>query len=241
MKKYYASFVIVTLVVSVFACTHKPYGISSTAPVNTQDTTHHADTTHTTDVVDTSVCFERDILPIFLGSCAMSGCHDAATAKKGYILTSYAGILAKGVIPGNAGTSKIYTECTSKKMPKSPVPALDSTKLSLLARWINKGATNDTDCPVNCDTSKYTYSGAIVPLLNTYCYSCHASASAPSQGGGITLDNYASLVIQVNNRKLLGDVQRLAGYNFMPQGQAKLSDCKITQISKWIAAGAPNN
>lgn len=233
------------VVLCFFACTHKPFApvqvLHPDSTVHTVDSTHTGDTTHTVDVVDTAVCFQRDILPIFLGSCAMSGCHDATTRKDGYNLTSYATIVYKGLVKGNAASSKLYTKCVSGSMPQYPVPKLDSTKLSLLRRWINNGATNDTNCAVNCDTSKYTYAGAIAPLLNTYCYSCHAAAAAGSVGGGIVLDNYAAVLVQANNGKLLADVQHASGSNYMPLGGTKLSDCKITQIAKWIAAGAPNN
>ncbi len=39
----------------------------------------------------------------------------------------------------------------------------------------------------------------------------------------------------------MGSVDHLPGYPAMPKGGTKLSDCKLTQIRKWIAAGAPNN
>jgi len=53
------------------------------------------------------ICFERDVLPIFQSSCAMSGCHDAGTAKHGYVFNSYSGIM-RAITPGNLGESDIY-------------------------------------------------------------------------------------------------------------------------------------
>ena len=102
------------------------------------------------------------------------------------------------------------------------------------------GAHNDTNCIVNCDTTKYTYSGAIAPMMQKYCNSCHATASA-SSGGGIVLDTYSGVLAQAQNGKLLGDLQHATGFNAMPKGGNKLSDCKVTQVSKWIQAGSPNN
>jgi hypothetical protein len=32
-----------------------------------------------------------------------------------------------------------------------------------------------------------------------------------------------------------------AGYSAMPKGGNKLADCQITQVQKWIQAGALNN
>jgi len=247
MKKY--SFIIpaILVVILFYACTHKPFvqvtvkthdTSSHTTPI---DTSHSTDTTQTQDVIDTSVCFARDILPMLQSSCAISGCHNAASAHKGYVYTTYAAIMAKGIVAGNPNASATYTYCVSKKMPKSPVPAFDSTKLSLLRRWIANGAHDDTDCAVNCDTTKFTFSAAIVPILNSYCYSCHATSSAASAGGNIILDTYAGVLAQAQNGKLLADLQHAAGSHYMPLGSAQLSDCKITQVSKWIAAGAQNN
>ncbi len=226
------------------ACTHKP---QISIPVVTKDTTIKTDTTIITtdttivDIMDTSVCFQRDVLPVFIASCAKSGCHDAATQKKGYNLTSYSHIIAKGLVAGNSSASKLYTDCVSGKMPQSPTPKLDSTQLSFMKRWINMGAHNDTDCIVNCDTTKFTFANAIVPILKSYCYSCHATAPAASSGGGIILDNYNSVLAQAQNGNLMGDLQHLTGHHAMPLGGSKLSDCKITQFRKWIDAGALNN
>ncbi len=56
----------------------------------------------------TTICFERDILPIFLSNCAMSGCHDAQSREGGYVLTSYETITAKGIVPYQPNKSEIY-------------------------------------------------------------------------------------------------------------------------------------
>ncbi len=240
MKKYFLVTIVVALVVIVISCTHKASERIAVTPVNPVDTTHHITDTTATETFDTSVCFQRDVLPIFQTSCAKSGCHDAATRAEGYILDSYAGIIAKGVKPGNGAGSKLYTICRSGEMPQSPTPKLDSTQLSFIKRWIDKGAPNDTNCIANCDTTKYTYATAIKPMIAKYCNACHATSSA-SSGGGIILDTYAGLQAQALNGNLLGDLQHATGHNAMPQGAAKLSDCKITQVSRWIAAGALNN
>ena len=231
------------LVFFFYACTHKPFlqpsSVSKTNTNTTKDTTSATDTTQ--DVVDTSVCFQRDILPMLQSSCAISGCHNAASAHKGYVYTTYATIMAKGIIPYNINSSATYTYCASGSRPKSPIPRFDSTKMSLLKRWIQKGAPDDTDCIVNCDTTKFTFAAAIVPILSANCYSCHATSSAPSVGGNIILDTYTGVLAEAQNGKLLGDLQHAQGFNYMPLGGSQLSECKITQVSKWIAAGAQNN
>jgi hypothetical protein len=235
MKKCYFLFLLAVLV----ACTHKPF-IPHT--VTTVTTTTTRDTTDSLVYVpDTSVCFERDVLPIFISSCAKAGCHDAITKKDGYNFSSYATIIAKGLVRYNSAGSKVYTKCLSGKMPESPTPKLDSTQLSFIRRWIDKGAPNDTDCPVVCDTTQYTYAGIITPIMRTYCYGCHATAVAPSSGGNFALDTYTGLSAQALNGNLLGCVAHDAGFQAMPQGGNELPAGQIIQIRKWIQAGAPNN
>ena len=226
--------------VVIYSCTHSPFPVPNST--NTTDTTHH-DTTKvdTTNMVDTSVCFQRDVLPIFIGSCAMSGCHSAASHAKGYNLSSYSNIIAVGLVKYNSAGSAIYTKCVSGSMPKSPVPKLDSTQLSYIRRWIDKGAPNDTNCMVVCDTNKFTFSAGVMPILKQNCTGCHSTASAASAGGGIVLDTYAGVLTQAQNGKLLGDIKHTAGFNAMPLGGNALPSCEVTQITKWINAGALNN
>lgn len=247
MAKYKVLVASIILSVSFYACTHKSKMIV-VAPndtlVKTND--HYSINDHNNgfqnfDAPDTNVCFQRDVLPVFIASCAKSGCHNAATQAKGYNLSTYAGIKAKGLVPGNSAGSKVYTTCVSGKMPQAPTPKLDSTKLSYIRRWINMGAPNDTNCTVGCDTTHFTYAASIAPMLNSYCYSCHATASAASSGGGIVLETYSGVLTQALNGKLLGDLQHASGNNAMPLGGSQLSDCKITQVRKWIQAGALNN
>lgn len=227
---------IAILAVGIFAaliagCTHEP-GVTPTS-VTPNDTT---------TPTGTGICFERDILPIFISNCAKSGCHDAVTRAEGYVLTSYSTIVSKGIVTGNANASEIYEVLVEnnidKRMPQSPSPALATAQISLIKQWIDEGAKNGTGCAVLCDENVFTYQGAIQPMMNTYCKGCHNSAS-PS--GGVVLDSYTGVKGIADNGKLVGVVKRLSGFSPMPQGGNSLSTCQITQIEKWIAAGTQNN
>jgi hypothetical protein len=247
MKKTLPIFAFSIILIVALACTHNTVILPKVPAKDTtkvidppKDTTAVIDTSHTM-IEDTSVCFQRDVLPIFLNSCGMSGCHNATSKKKGYDLTSYSTITKYGLTKWNPGSSLLYTICASKKMPKSPIPYLDSPKLAMIWIWIAKGAPNDTNCAVVCDTTKFTYSNAVVPILSSFCYSCHSAASASSSGGNFVLDNYNNVKAQALNGNLLGDISHATGHNAMPLSGLKLSDCKITQISKWINACALNN
>lgn len=90
-----------------------------------------------------------------------------------------------------------------------------------------------------CDTTgTISYTAKVVPILQQQCYSCHSGGS-PS--GGIQMGTYASDKAIAMNGKLYGTISHSAGYIAMPQGAAKMSDCQIATIKKWIDAGATAN
>jgi hypothetical protein len=92
-----------------------------------------------------------------------------------------------------------------------------------------------------CDTSAVTYSGSVQPILGDHCNTCHSNSNAGNFGGNIRLENYADVVIQADNGKLLGAISHQSGYFPMPQGAAKLDDCTISIIRIWIQSGSPDN
>jgi hypothetical protein len=89
-----------------------------------------------------------------------------------------------------------------------------------------------------CDTTVVSYSEKVVPVLSQNCYSCHTAASA---GGGVVLGTYEADKAYANNGKLLGVSIWSQGFSPMPKGGSRMTTCQIAKISRWIAAGAPNN
>jgi hypothetical protein len=189
----------------------------------------------------TEVCFETDVLPIFQSYCAKGGCHDDATASDGYILNSYNNIVSRGINAGNAASSKMYEvliEDGDDRMPQQPNSPLSAAQINLIAQWINEGAENTTGCAPVCDSSSFTYSGNVRPILQTHCLGCHSGAA--EAGGFIPLDTYDGVRDIVNANLLLPAIEHTGSFP-MPKNGAKISECKITVIKKWIEAGAPNN
>lgn len=93
-----------------------------------------------------------------------------------------------------------------------------------------------------CDASPQvvTYSGIISPIFDANCRECHGSSVAAIKGGGNDFGSYAAINRYPANN-LLGCIRHDPGYDPMPQGRAKLSDCDISRIEAWIANGKPNN
>jgi mono/diheme cytochrome c family protein len=90
-----------------------------------------------------------------------------------------------------------------------------------------------------CDTTAVKYATTLVPIFNRSCNSCHAGTAA--SGGGIKLDSYSSVLLQVTKGRLTGAISHQSGFSAMPQGNTKLPDCEISKIYAWVNAGAPNN
>lgn len=194
-------------------------------------------------IADSSICFERDVLPIFISNCTQSGCHNAASHEEGFQFTDYNSIVAKDFVAGNAEATELYEKITEKRsrkvMPPPPYSPLTQYEIAMIRTWINSGAENTTNCTTgsNCDTNVFTYSGAVAPIMQKYCLGCHAVNGNQS---GIRLDNYNDLVQSAKNGAFLGAIKHDFGYKAMPQGGSMLPDCEIRQIEKWIAAGMQN-
>jgi cytochrome c553 len=92
--------------------------------------------------------------------------------------------------------------------------------------------------PQQCDTNTVTFSGSVAPILATNCYACHAASIAE---GGVVLSNYNGVKAKVDEGRLIGAITHAPGFVPMPQGAAKLSDCDIEKIKKWVNDGALNN
>lgn len=169
-----------------------------------------------------TLCFARDILPIFNSNCAMSGCHDASSQRSGYNLTTYTGVM-RGIKAGSTSTSTLYRQIQSGSMPQYPWLKVPDSLKTRLATWITSGAKNTTCTDGTCDTSNVTYLKDIKPIIQVNCVGCHQTSQAE---GGMFLDDDAA-----NNQ------QKLTIYNAvlstMPKNIAHLTPCQIAKIRVW--------
>lgn len=184
------------------------------------------------------VCFQEDVLPLMISHCATAGCHNPVDHEEGYDFTTYEGVM-KGVSKGHARRSEIVHVIREGEMPPAGYPQLTDDELTAIERWIDLGAVNSSNCNSGgCDTAVFTYSGAIQPMLQTYCVGCHYNG-APN--APYDLSNFTEVQGIALNGVLTGVVNHENGYVPMPSNGPQLSDCQRTVIQKWIDAGAPNN
>ena len=187
-----------------------------------------------------SVYFKNTILPVLVSNCTMSGCHNATSHKDGVVLDNYENVIETGDIePFKPNKSDLYEAITEtdpdKRMP--PSGSLSADLIEKIRIWIEQGAL-DNAC-TGCDTTgTMTYSMQVAGILQSNCVGCHAGASP---GGGINLSTYSGVKTVADNGELQGAITHTTGYTPMPQNAAKLSDCQVTTITKWINDGAQNN
>lgn len=182
-------------------------------------------------------CFDRDIQPILMSSCAVSGCHDSKTHKEGIDFSSYAKTLAT-ISKGNPSSSKLYKAITANPssedfMPPKPYSPLSRAAIDSIYSWIKRGGLNE-ECSSVCDTSGIiAYSSHIKSLIDLSCASCHGSSN-PS--GGIKLTTAAEVQAVAKSGKLLGALKRQTGFTAMPPSYS-LASCEIRQVELWIKQG----
>lgn len=238
-SKYHTALIVFIFIMMVFvSCKHEPEEYSITDPIIPDDTIPDVGIACNPD----TAYFQNDVLPILISGCGMSGCHDASTAQDGVILTSYQNVMnTAGIKPGNPGDSELYKKITDgdpdERMPPPPMAALTTDQILIIRKWIEQGAKNNY-CNAACDTNSFSFSTSIQPLINTNCVGCHNASLA---SGGIRLDNYTSVKAVADDGRLFGAISHQQGFVAMPQGGAKLPECNITQVKKWIASGAPDN
>jgi hypothetical protein len=99
---------------------------------------------------------------------------------------------------------------------------------------------NQEELYPKCDTTAVTYTGTIVPILQSNCYRCHGT-STNTGSGGIVLQDYNILKGFAADGRLYGNAAHLPGYIPMPYDGGKLSDCDLAKLKNWVDKGYPNN
>ncbi len=228
-------FIIFALIVFNTACKHEvdPSDIPDPTPGDTIPSQVKCD--------PDTIYFLNEIKPLLNSGCAVSGCHDEATAAEGIVLTDYNKIMITGKVkPGNADDTKIVevlTETGEDRMPPAPRAAFTAEQIQKIKTWINQGAQNNSCTELDCDSTNVSFASKVWPIIESSCLGCHSGAT-PS--GGIRLAGYSDVATIAATGQLLGVITAGSGYSQMPPA-GKLSDCQIGQIRNWIKNGTPNN
>jgi mono/diheme cytochrome c family protein len=118
-------------------------------------------------------------------------------------------------------------------------PALLGTATLLLGLAAGCTYSHGDPAPAcNVASETITYAGVISPIFDAHCRECHGSTVANLKGGGNDFGSYTT-ISNYPQANLLGCIRRDPGFDPMPQGRDKLSDCDIQRIEKWYALGKP--
>jgi hypothetical protein len=226
MKKY---FLLVGIAILFSACVHPvqvdPGNTNTSNPGNPSNTPPSVAPTGNVCSAD-SVYFSNDILPLITSNCSMTTCHGGT---RGPTLTNYSQI--------RSSRSDILEQITRGQMPIAPVGLLTTAQITMFNKWVGQGAKNNS-CVAACDTTKFTYTAVIDPMMKRYCVGCHTGATTTNKN--VDLSTYAGVRTAALSGQLYKSVAHLAGAIAMPPSGTALSSCEVTQIKKWIAAGALN-
>lgn len=120
-------------------------------------------------------------------------------------------------------------------------PVLLSTATLLLGLAAGCSYSHGDPAPT-CDasTQTITYSGVISPIFDAHCRECHGSSVANTLGGGNDFGDYVG-INRYPSARMLGCIKQEPGFDAMPKGRPRISDCDIERIERWMTAGKPNN
>lgn len=196
------------------------------------------------------LCFERDVLPIFQNSCAISGCH-TGSGESGLVLNSYVPI-SHAVEPGKPYSSPVYKAiiATSGENRMPPDRPLSLNNRTVIRLWIEQGALLTVCQDTTGQGGGYVnplacFSRDILPVLVSRCATsgCH---DAITHREGFVFSSYSTTMTAVspgnpNESKLYEVIKFANGEEKMPPaGRPQLTFAEIDSIRAWISYGALN-
>ncbi len=104
-----------------------------------------------------------------------------------------------------------------------------------------KSENKENLSPTICDTSQARFSVEVKAILVKNCLACHSQESAASFGDGIDLETYTKAKASAQSGGFIASVKHTAAASPMPKGGAKLSDCDIKLLEKWVNDGMKND
>ncbi len=186
--------------------------------------------------------FAKDIQPLLEQSCLP--CHNKTKSEGGLILETPKAMLEGGengpaIQPNHGQTSLVYETAARKKKPfmppeanKAKAPALSSSELELLKRWIDEGAAGE---PKAKKPVAWNPMPAGVQTPGALAISPNGRTAAAARGNVITI---YSLEIGVQTARFVAHPDIVGVLTFSPDGQWLASGSR-GEIKIWRKTPAP--
>lgn len=100
---------------------------------------------------------------------------------------------------------------------------------------------DDEEPETGCTTENLTYDNFAREFITSNCGDSNCHSSSAAEFGTFAMIDYTSTKAAVDNGRILGAINREDGFNAMPKGEPKLSDCNISKMTAWINDGALEN
>ncbi|MEM7700264.1 MAG: c-type cytochrome domain-containing protein, partial [Verrucomicrobiota bacterium] len=174
------------------------------------------------------VSYHQHVRPVFQAKC--QGCHQPAKRKGDYVMTDVAALIAGGesgaaIVPGQTAASYLLELVVTQQgeerpeMPPKDAPLTDY-EVSLVNRWIEQGATDDTPENVLDQYSRENPPEYTVPPLIT-------SIDFSPDGQHIAVSGFHEVLIHKADgsgleQRLIGLSERIETVAFSPDGSQLL-------------------
>ena len=200
------------ILILALSCKHDPQYITTNPPPTNCDTSN--------------VTYSGTIVPILNANCTV--CHGAVSytiSGGGYKIATYpdfAGFAKSGLLMNSVNQISGLSA-----MPKggTKLSSCDIAKIGIVVRKIV-----DSLNTIVCDTTNITFTGTILPILQTYCLACHSTANAATLGSGYQFETLADFTALAKTGLLMNSINQTNGISPMPKGGNKLTACNITKI-----------
>ncbi|GIW98048.1 MAG: vegetatible incompatibility protein HET-E-1 [Pirellulaceae bacterium] len=176
-----------------------------------------------TSVAGETVSYARDVEPIFRTRC--QGCHQAAKAHGGYVMTDFERLVAPGesgepaIVAGDPAASYLVQQIEvvdgEAAMPKQG-PPLTAAEIDRIKRWIAQGAINDLPPRRNAHDSDHPPVYTRPPVVTAVAFSPDGKWLAVSGFHEVLLVSTADW--QTKHR-LIGLSERIESISFSPDSR----------------------
>ncbi len=181
------------------------------------------------------VDYANDVYPIFEAYCI--GCHTEDEAQGGLVIESFNGLMAGGdsglaITPGGAKSSRLYLMAAGELQPVMPpddAQGLSEAELSILATWIDQGATGpDGDMPIKRSLRTPSIAAAEKSSRPITAIAAHQSTglTATASFGVVEIRDANNRLVQ----KIAGDVGKVHAVQFSRDGRRVLLASGLTGV-----------